>query len=202
VTVNRKWTLLSGMAMCVAVAAGGCSSAPARGHDIDGPGPLAGQDARTAYALPVGTPAVFTDGFALINLPGTRPATILKIESIGGESTFEFLGAKLADPTRGTSTQQAMPGWPTRATGAKTYDPKNFVAQPLSKTANESGYEILMGYKIKSDKPAVRTGIRVTYRIDSKTYQAVLPSAFALCAPNTDEDQKCVDDAYDVAGKG
>ncbi|MBO9520069.1 MAG: hypothetical protein J7518_00915 [Nocardioidaceae bacterium] len=160
-----------------------------------------GQDGRSGYVLRNDTPRLFTDGFAVLALGGNRPATLLKVESLGGESTFEFLGAKLAAPDRELAQQQVLPGWPPKGIGADVFDAENVKVQPLKKTYNESGYEILMGYRLKSDVPAVRTGIRITYRIGAKTYRAVIPSAFALCAPGQ-PDTACADNAYEVAGDG
>lgn len=196
----RRRVVLLAAAIYAVVTVGGCGNAPAHGPEmISGTGPILGQDSRTGYVLLKDTPEVFTDGFAVLALGGDQPATLLKVESLGGESTFEFLGAKLVAPDRELAQQQIMRGWPPKTIDADTYDPSNFTIQPLKKTYNESGYEILMGYRLKSDKPAVRTGIRLTYRIGTNTYRAVIPSAFELCPPGQAA-TACSDHAYAVAG--
>jgi hypothetical protein len=183
----------------VASVVGGCGNAPAHDRDLK-PGPLGNPGGTAGYALPKDTPEVFTDGFGVIALPGNKPAELLKVESLGGGSTFEFLGAKLAAPEREFSQQQVLAGWPPAGLDAKVYKADGATILPAAKTFNANGYELLLGYRIKSREPAIRTGIRLTYRIGDETFEAVIPAAFAMCASNQ-SDAECSSEADAAAGE-
>ena len=179
---------------------GGCGKdAPAHEARPYEPGPLAGLDAKSAYIPPPEVGKTFTDGFAVIDLQGEEPATLLKVESLGGSPGLEYLGARIASPQRIYATQQSMAEWPPKVFDAETFEPENLTIEPTSKTYNTQGYEVLMGYRITGKGPAVRTGIRVTYRIGRTTYRAVLPSAIGICAPQVTEDA-CLKNAFELAG--
>ncbi|MBO9522414.1 MAG: hypothetical protein J7518_12825 [Nocardioidaceae bacterium] len=150
-----------------------------------------------AYAQ-VATPGTtFTDGTGLLVVPGDRPAKVLKIESLGGRSAMTFLGAKLAGPHREFTTNTSWPTWPPNIAGDPLQEAEGATIEPVSRTFNKNGYELLLGYRIDHAKYAVRRGVRVTYRIGDRTYRAVLPLVFATCPPGRDLDS-CQEEATTV----
>lgn len=169
---------------------GGCHSEPTHGGvSIDGAGPIRGQRARSAYAVVASPGRVFTDGNALIDIPGNQPATIIKVESLEGQAAAEYLGAKLANPVRPYTVTVQAEGWPPSTLKAKSIvNAEGVSVEPTIRTWHTQAYELLMGYRIDHDVFAVRAGIRVTYRIGGTTYRATFPSAIAFCPTGQDQD--------------
>lgn len=145
---------------------------------------------------------VFTDGEVVLDLRGKHPATITKVESLGGRDALTFLGAKIAEPHREYSSVQAVPGWPPRHLVAdKVVDAIGATLQPTAKTWNEDAYELLLGYRVTKVDKSVRTGVRVTYVVDGTTYRATFPVAIALCPQGQNQD-RCLDDAMNKLSHG
>jgi hypothetical protein len=127
---------------------------------------------------------VFTDGTDLLQLNGMRMATIVSVDSVGGDNTLKFLGASIAEPRRKYTTTQETSGWPPTDLAAHNVVPAVGAAiKPLAKTWHRQGYELLLGYRIERSDYSVRAGVRITYRVGQKTYEATIPSLLVMCPP-------------------
>lgn len=62
------------------------------------PGPLAPTNPH-AYLVPLKSGEKFTDSFEVLEFGGRRPATIARIESVGGGPGLRQIGAYLAPPS-------------------------------------------------------------------------------------------------------
>jgi len=126
---------------------------------------------------------VFTDGMNVIDIGGHEPATLLKVESIGGSEGLKFLGAKLVGPHRSAVDFTSLDGWPTVEGSPPLIEPVGATLEPTVKTWNRHAYELVMGYRIIRATYAERVGVRVTYKIGDHVYQATLPRLISICPP-------------------
>lgn len=108
----------------------------------------------------------FTDGEELLDLRGTRPAVITAVTVAGGTPTLEYLGARLALPSRTYTTYQEMPGYPPRVPGSTTVPAVGHTILPTPRTERTQGYELLLGYRATRDGNAVRGDVRTSVAVD------------------------------------
>lgn len=45
------------------------------------------------------------------------------------------------------------------------------------------GYELVLGYRVVGDTPAVRDGIEVTYEVEGERYRRFLEAQLVYCGP-------------------
>ena len=78
---------------------------------------------------------------------------------------------------------------------ASVVDAIGYQALPGSETYNQGGYQLLLGYRVKKSEYTARTGVRVTYKVNDKTFQSTLNDGLALC-PETITEDRCLDRAF------
>jgi hypothetical protein len=129
---------------------------------------------------------VFTDGLEILQLQGSQPATIVRVESVGGSETFRHLGTKLAGPDRRLAAEGYLEGFPpqTRSLG-KLVEAEGAVIQPAEQTPGGKGYELLIGYEIVDGaQVGYRTGVEVTYQVGEDLYSWRSPARLLYCPPS------------------
>lgn len=133
-----------------------------------------------------------TDGFEILQLGGDRPATILSVESVGGDGSLKYLGAYLAGPDRKLAAYTQPEGFPPTTRGLGEIIPaEGAVIEPREQTRRRLGYELLLGYEIVDDSEiAFREEIVVTYRIDDTDYAWRAPAKLVYC-PESATSEEC-----------
>jgi hypothetical protein len=139
----------------------------------------------------------FTDGDEVLNLRGHDRATIVSVESLGGSKAFQFLGAKVVGPRRFFTAIQRIDRWPpNHIRGAsQIMDAVGQTVTPQHSNWHGQPYELLLGYRVIADTYDVRTGVRVVYRVDGKTYQVTWPDLLVACS-TTQRFNKCENHAW------
>jgi hypothetical protein len=137
----------------------------------------------------------FTDGFEVLEVSGTKPATITSVRSIGGSTALKFLGAKIAGPGR-KLTYERLQGWPpTKAALGPLSDAVGARLLPRKQTRLEMGYELLVGYELEdASKLVMRTRLEVNYTVAGKDYVYRIPGSLIVCPKGTTDDA-CLDAA-------
>lgn len=127
--------------------------------------------------------SVFTDGFEVLRLEGDEPAKIVSIRSVGGESTFKFLGALMAGPDRRDGAISYLPAFPPRDSSlGPLVDAVGARIEPRVETRNGMGYELLIGYEVIDDtRVGYRAAVEVTYTVGDETYLWRSPGRMLFC---------------------
>lgn len=176
---------LMGAAAAVAT---GCGSDSLAGPSTDGPMEVVG-DHGIVVVDERGT--VFTDGLEVLRLEGTEPATIVSVNSVGGEDTFRYLGALVAGPDRRDGAVSYLRRFPPkdRALG-ELVEAVGAQIHPRSQTRHEKGYELLLGYEVTDDSQVgYRTAVEVVYRVGDKEYLWRSPGRILFCPEPMDSSE-------------
>jgi hypothetical protein len=137
--------------------------------------------ARHGYVVPAEAGRVFTDGFDVVRLNGGQPARVLKVESVGGTDVLDFMGAQIVGPKRKYGATQIFNEYPPQDRSLGEIVPAvGAVLQPRAETGIE-GYELLLGYRIRAGALGARTGIRITYEVNGKTFETTIEAAIITC---------------------
>jgi hypothetical protein len=147
-------------------------------------GPLANPPGREMWGVVAKPGYTFTDGDEVLDVRGHDPITVLSVSSVGGSKAFQFLGAKVVGPRRYFTTTQRIDAWPpTHVRGSRRIgDAVGRTFRPANTTWHGQAYELLLGYRVIADTYDVRTGVRVVYRVDGKTYQVTMPNFLVACS--------------------
>ena len=132
-----------------------------------------------------------TDGFEVLRLDGDRPATIVSVESVGGESSLRFLGAYVAGPERKLGAHAQLKGFPPRRKDLGEIVPaEGALVIPRDETRERIGYELLLGYEVVDDTEiGFRSEIVVTYRVDDEDYEWRSPARLVYCPDSATSDE-------------
>ena len=124
---------------------------------------------------------VFTDGLERLELSGALPATLLAIESVGTGASLELFDAMIAGPERTMGAIQTVPRFPPEAKSlGELEELEGLTIAPFDQT-DEWGHVLILGYRITSDQPAVREGLRVTCEVEGTTYERFVPARLIYC---------------------
>lgn len=185
------------LAMLLSLTALAACKSPSRSASdpTAGGGPLVAAPAQ-AWVLPATKGRTFTDGSNVLDVRGSTPIKVVSVTSIGGTTSLQFLGAKVASPRRQYTTTNEFNGWPPRDIRASfVLDAGGQSVSPTAGNWHRQPYELLLGYRVISTDFAVRTAVRVVYESAGKTYQQDFPSLIAVCPPSEDL-QKCGNQAF------
>lgn len=134
-----------------------------------------------AMRQPVGH--VFTDGQLTVRNIGSRPVTIKKVEPALAGDSLEYLGAYIAGPDRESAFIQYYDNFPpSDPTLGRTQDAEGAVLAPGPEAADR-GYEILLGFRVRSQGRATRTAVKITYDDGRGEKTLTTASTIAVCAP-------------------
>lgn len=180
------------VAVFMALVAAGC----AQPEDSDGGskegGPMLVPPAHGSLVHgPMGT--VVTDGSELLLLAGDEPATIVSVQSHGGEQALRFLGAMVAGPDRKLGAWTQLGGYPPRLKKLRDIVPAEGAnITPRDETRNDLGYELLLGYEVIDDSEQVsRTSVEVVYEVGGERFRWVSPATLAYC-PASMKSEECI----------
>lgn len=177
------------------VAVGGCSSAPERQGPMPD-GPMIEPKDGHSWTVPARLGREFTDGLEVLQVAGTKPARITRVESIGGEKVLEVLGARLAGPGRTLGFTQYFDSWPPRSPEieGQVVDAKGAILHPKRKRTRgpvgSTSYELLVGYRFLRDDFAVRQHLNIHYTVGGKAYVSRQPARLIVC-PTDMTEQSC-----------
>jgi hypothetical protein len=137
-----------------------------------------------AFSVPADKP--FTYGLAIVWNKGETPAVLESVEMIEATPGFEVVKQKVAGETRKFSIS-----------GERTYPPRQpreleplsgYVLQPeAAGKAGKLGGELIL--KLRTAGPGIYRfrGLRLTYRVGSERYSAVIPHELRACAISSHE---------------
>ncbi len=156
-------------------------------HVVKG-GPLQPADhSRTTWFHESQVGQTFSDGFTVLVLSGSAPATIESVTSLGGGDAWDFLGARVGLPGRPDDFNQNMRGFPPKAVPAKfQVDAAGTVLEPGKL------YMLIMGYRVAADTLDWRDRIDIVYTVAGKRYRASLDRRVVSCPPPLTESE-CAD---------
>lgn len=158
-----------------------CASGSAGGHSLVGPPPNG-----FAMRQPVGH--VFTDGQLTVRNTGSRPLTIKSVEPALTGDGLEYLGAYIAGPERESAFIQYYDQFPpSDPTLGRVQDAEGAVLAAGQQPADR-GYELLLGFRVRSEGRATRTAVRITYDDGSGDKTLTAASTIAVCAPEPGPD--------------
>lgn len=131
---------------------------------------------------------VFTDGQLTVRNTGSRPVTIKKVEPVLSGDGLEYLGAYIAGPDRESASIQYYDNFPpSDRTLGRVQDAKGAVLAAGPEAADR-GYEILLGFRVRSQGRATRTAVKITYDDGKGEKTLTAPSTIAVCAPEPGPD--------------
>ena len=163
------------------VAACTADTASTAGHSLLGPPPNG-----FAMRQPVGH--VFTDGQLTIRNFGSRPVTIKRVEPVLTGDGLEYLGGYIAGPERESASIQYYDEFPpSDPTMGRVQDAEGAVL-PAGQQAADRGYEILLGFRVRSQGRATRKAVKITYEDGSGEKTLTIASTIAVCAPEPGPD--------------
>ena len=124
---------------------------------------------------------IFTDGFDVVRVDGDAAITIKSVNSVGGEDTLGYLGARIAGPHREVGATQVMRGFPPSAPSLGRVVPAVGATLKPRSQSGVIGYELLLGYKITDNTLGGRATIKVVYESDGRTYESVIHARLVTC---------------------
>lgn len=134
-----------------------------------------------SYSIRKSQGDIFTDGFEVMRLSGTRSAVIESVE-LTGASGLELLGAAVVGPERRLGAVTTFEVWPVTPSlvGAPVVDAIGAEITPVSR--DSAGWELLLGLRVTADSTvASRAGVRVNYRIDGEHFTVVREAMIHVC---------------------
>ena len=135
---------------------------------------------------PVGQ--VFTDGQLTVRNAGPRPVTIKKVEPVLTGDSLEYLGAYIAGPDRESTFIQYYDNFPPAdRTLGRVQDAEGAVLAAGPEAADR-GFEVLLGFRVRSQGRATRTAVKITYDDGRGEKTLTTASTIAVCAPQAGPD--------------
>lgn len=131
---------------------------------------------------------VFTDGQLTVRNVGSRSVTIKNVEPALTGDGLEYLGAHIAGPDRESAFIQYYDEFPpSDPTLGRLQDAEGAVLAPGPEAADR-GYEILLGFRVRSQGRATRTAVKITYDDGRGEKTLTTASTIAVCAPEPGPD--------------
>lgn len=124
----------------------------------------------------------FTYGTDVLTMPpgSDDTAVIRKVEPLGLGPGVRFLGSMLGSPDR-RETWSEIDGWPPK--DGQLHDPVPLDTPITSRTADEMGWELYLGFQITRPGSYASDGWEVTYEVNGRTYRHVVPARVVVCTP-------------------
>lgn len=171
---GSRWRGRCTVAVLTVVLVAGCVHT--RDHSLVGPPPNG-----FAMRQPVGH--VFTDGQLTVRHVGSQPVTIKNIEPVLTGDGLEFLGAYIAGLERESASVQYYDQFPPADTMLGRLQKAEGAQLAPGPEAADRGYEILLGFRVRSEGRATRQAVKIIYSDGSGERTITTVSTIAVCAP-------------------